>query len=315
MAALFQIPSGRRFDVICFGSNAVDELITVERFPEFNTKTEFISHQRLPGGEAASTAVGLKRLGVNAIYIGSFGDDDEGALGLRSLQAEGIDTKYCRIVKGARTQSAFIIVDVRNGERTILWKRDERLNFPKEELPIALAGETAILHTTAHDIEPAIALAKKARSEGTLVSIDIDSPVPGYEELLRSVDICIVSEGFPRSAFGADDIADGLMYIRREFGCSTVGATLGAEGSAFLRGDDLLFTPAFVSGGGCVDTTGAGDAFRAGFLYGVVSGWDLKKSALAANAVAALKCRKAGARAGLPNEREVSTLLKIYGQS
>lgn len=310
MAALFQLPAGRRFDVVCFGSNAVDELITVERFPEFNSKTEFISHQRLPGGEAASTAVGLKRLGMKAIYVGSFGDDPEGALGIGSLRAEGIDTSYCRIVEGARTQSAFIIVDAGNGERTILWKRDERLNFPKEELPMALVGETAILHTTAHDIEPAIALAKKARSEGTLVSVDIDSPVTGFEKLLSSVDICIVSQGFSKTAFGTDDIAGALRSIQDEFGCPVAGATLGAEGSVFVRDNGVLFTPAFKISGGCADTTGAGDAFRAGFLFGVLSGWDLKRCALAANAVAALKCRKAGAREALPGRDLLQTMLK-----
>jgi sugar/nucleoside kinase (ribokinase family) len=310
MGRILELPSGRRFDAVGFGSNAVDNIIVVGSFPQYNSKSEFLSHQRLAGGEAASTMVGLSRLGWRTSYIGGFGDDDEGRLGLESLLSEGVDITHSRVFENARTQSAFIIVDEMTGERTVLWKRDASLNFPPNVVPLHLAAETAVLHLTPHDTEAAVLLADAARSAGTIVSIDIDSPVPGYENLLSLVDICIVSDQFPMLAFGETDPRVGLALIRKRFNCQVVGITLGTTGSLFFYENEYIETSAFPVPGGCADTTGAGDAFRAGFLHGVLLGMGIEGCARFANAVASLKCRSLGARTALPNAKEVQTMFK-----
>lgn len=310
MKPLFELPADRRYDVVGCGSNAVDNIIVVDSYPKFNSKEEFISHQRLAGGEAASTMVGLSRLGLRTAYAGSFGDDEEGKLGLSSLSAEGVDVSFSRIIENARTQSAFIIVDNNSGERTILWKREASLNFPADAVPVELAAEARVLHLTPHDLDAAVMMAEAARTASAIVTIDIDSPTGGHELLLPLVDVCIVSDSFPCAAFGESDPQRGLEEIREKFGCTIAGITLGAKGSMFLCDDGIIESPAFPVPGGCKDTTGAGDAFRAGFIFGIVSGYDIAGCARSANAVAALKCRGIGARSSLPIAKELSTLLK-----
>jgi sugar/nucleoside kinase (ribokinase family) len=155
-------------------------------------------------------------------------------------------------------------------------------------------------------------MAKAARAAGTIVTIDIDSPVSGYERLLELVDVCIVSDHFPQKAFGLAEAEEALSAICDRFGCGVAGITLGEKGSIFLSDGKLIRTDAFPVPGGCVDTTGAGDAFRTGFIYGILRGDEVENCALYANAVASLKCRAIGARTGLPTAKELQTMLKKY---
>ena len=89
-----------------------------------------------------------------------------------------------------------------------------------------------------------------------------------------------------------------------------VGATLGARGAVLYCGGQFLESPAFEVPGGCRDTTGAGDAFHAGFIYGMLRDEDLETCARLGNAVAALKCRALGGRAALPTETELKEFLQ-----
>jgi sulfofructose kinase len=85
--------------------------------------------------------------------------------------------------------------------------------------------------------------------------------------------------------------------------------TLGEKGSLILCEDEFLETEGFAVPGGCRDTTGAGDAFRVGFLYGLLTGAEVEIAARTANAVAALKCRALGARTSLPKVEELKQFL------
>ena len=101
-----------------------------------------------------------------------------------------------------------------------------------------------------------------------------------------------------------------MLTIFLRFGCPIVGVTLGEAGSLLLCDGEFIETPGFAVPGGCRDTTGAGDAFRVGLLYGLLKGESIEESARLANAVAALKCRQVGARTALPDESELRSLLK-----
>ena len=125
MTPPFEFKSNTEYDVVGFGTNAVDHLISVPRYPDFNSKVELTSWAVLPGGEVASTLVALQRLGFTTAYAGSFGSDDAGKLGLRSLMDEGVNVDHAVVIDNATTQVAFVVVDEGSGERTILWKRDE----------------------------------------------------------------------------------------------------------------------------------------------------------------------------------------------
>lgn len=305
----FQLIAESDFDVVGFGTNAVDHLIRVADYPVFNSKVELTSHTTAAGGEVASAMVGLQRLGLRTAYAGRFGDDAAGKLGLTSLGEEGVDVAWAQTVPGAKTQIAFIIIDEKTGERTIIWHRDPRLAFTPADAPVRAAKRAKILHMTPHDTAACIAMANEARRHGVIVSLDIDKVLDGVDELLPLVDVCITSAEFPARPVGTNDRQDAFREMAARYGCPVIGMTLGESGSAFLCGDAFFEAPGFAVPGGCIDTTGAGDAFRAGFLFGLLSGSSPEDSARIANAVAALKCRAPGARAGLPFPDELKLLL------
>jgi sugar/nucleoside kinase (ribokinase family) len=98
------------------------------------------------------------------------------------------------------------------------------------------------------------------------------------------------------------------MHAR--FGCAIVGMTIGAAGAVVYCAGEFVESTGYVAPGGCRDTTGAGDAFHGGFLYGFLTGADLETSLQYANAVAAMKCSALGARTALPTEPELKNFLK-----
>lgn len=305
----FKIEKNRDFDAIGFGTNAVDFLITVPKYPEYNSKTELTDYTKLAGGEIASTMTGLSRLGLRTSYIGRLGDDDVGEFGLKSLKDEGVDTTFTEMVKGAKTQLGFIIIDARTGERTVIWQRDELLKYSADEVSPDMAARASAIHMTPHDARACISLAQSARSAKTIVSLDIDNIFDGTEELLPLVDILIASADLPKRLTGIDDIKASLMEMQTRFGSSVIGTTLGEEGSLILVNGEFITTPGFPVPGGCKDTTGAGDAFRTGLLYGILTGETVEQSARIANAVASLKCRAVGARTSLPTVDELKDMV------
>lgn len=306
----FNLDQQAEIDVLGFGTNAVDFLIQVPQYPEFNSKVELTRYDQMAGGEAASTTVGLQRLGLRAAYAGRFGTDPAGDLGLQTLRDEGVDVTYAEQIEGAKTQIAFIIIDERSGERTVIWQRDAKLAYTAADAPLSAVERAKVLHLTPHDVEACIGMARRAREHGVIVSIDIDRVFDGVEELLPLVDILIASSDLPAKLTGKGGHRESLRELASKFGSAVTGITLGESGSMLLCGDELIETPGFAVPGGCKDTTGAGDSFRVGLLYGLVTGATVEDSARMANAVAALKCRAVGARTALPNRNELNELLQ-----
>jgi len=306
----FKLSQNKDFDVIGFGTNAVDYLIQVPEYPAFNSKIELDDYVQMAGGEIASTMVGLRRLEMKTAYIGRFGADAAGDFGLQTLIDEGVNVEYAEQITGAQTQIAFIIIDGRSGERTVIWKRDKNLSYAPEDVPVEIIKRTKIFHATPHDALACARLAKEAKATGAIVSIDIDNIFDGLLEMIPLVDIFISSAEFPEKLLGISDRKDALREINRRFGCPIVGMTLGENGSLILCENEFIETEGFEVPNGCKDTTGAGDAFRVGFLFGLLKGETVETSAKMANAGAALKCRAVGARTALPNLNELSELLQ-----
>lgn len=306
----FQLPANKTFDVVGFGTNAVDFLIQVPAYPEFNSKVELVDYVQAAGGEVATTMAGLQRLGLKTSYVGRFGDDPTGGIGFDSLEKEGVDMSFAERVPGARTQIAFILIDVRNGERTVIWDRDQKLGYQADEAPLLSVADAKVFHLTPHDTKACVRLAREAHNYGVIVSSDIDRRFEGIEELLPFVDILLASTDFLPAMTGRHDHRAALQDLRDTFGCAITGVTLGDSGSLVLGPEGFIETPAFAVPGGCKDTTGAGDSFRVGFLYGLLTGSSIEESCSTANAVAALKCRAVGARTSLPTVNELNDLLK-----
>ncbi len=292
-----------------FGLNAVDHLIVVSEYPAFDSKTRFREHQQSPGGQTATAMVALQRLGFQTAYAGRFGSDAEGQFGLSSLKYEGVDIEFAEVVPGARNQIAFIVIDARSGERTIIWDRDERLEYRVAEAPLKVSSLGRVLHIDAHDPPACARLAQAARATGTVVTGDIDNIYKGLPELLPLIDVLVTSREFPHRLTGISDERASLVELKARYGCAVIGMTIGKRGAMVYCDGRFLESPAYEVPGACRDTTGAGDAFHGGLLYGLLRGEDLETSLKLANATAALKCRALGARTALPTRVELEEFL------
>ncbi len=295
----------KKFDLVGFGLNAVDHLCVVPQYPRFDSKTAILQYEKLAGGQTATTVSFLARMGMKGKYIGKVGSDELGEFSLRSLRLESIDTSSVLIEQGARNQYAFIIVDKGSGERTILWERDPRLSFRESELNRADVCAGKVLHLDGHDYEAAIRAAIWAQEEGIPVVIDLDKVVPKTEELISQVDFLISSSNFPPDFTGIDDPIESLLALRRH--CDGfLAVTLGARGAMAVVGDQCIRFPAFKVH--AVDTTGAGDIFHGGFIYGLLQNWPLERIMAFANAAAGLNCTHLGARSRIPPLAEILKL-------
>jgi sulfofructose kinase len=210
---------------------------------------------------------------------------------------------------GVNNQIAFIMIDARSGERTIIWDRDERLSYRPDEAPVEIATYGRVLHIDAHDPPACVVMARAARAAGAIITGDIDNIYEGLPELLSLIDVLITSAEFPHRLTGISEERAALFEIKSRYGCALVGTTLGARGARLYCDGQFIESPAFEVPGGCRDTTGAGDAFRGGFIYGLLQGEDVETCLQFGNAVAALKCRSLGARAALPTEDELNEFL------
>lgn len=306
----FKLPSQKAFDAVGFGLNAVDHLIVVPEYPAFDTKMRLLEHKQSAGGQTASAMVALRRLGLKTAYAGRFGSDPEGLFGLATLKDDDVNVDFAEVVEGARNQIAFITIDARSGERTIVWDRDERLAYKREEAPVEFGPMGRVLHLDAHDPPACVRVAKAARASGTIVSADIDNVYAGLPELLPLIDILIGSKEFPRRVTGLVDERAALIELKTRYGCALVGMTIGAAGAVVYHEGSLIESPGFDAPGGCRDSTGAGDAFHGGLLYGLLTGADLETSLRLGNAVAAMKCSALGARTALPTKHELDEFLR-----
>src|SRR2546430_184656 len=263
----FQVPDERDFDAVGFGLNAVDHLIVVPHFPDFDTKIRFHEYEKSAGGQTAGAMVALQRLGMSTAYAGRFGSDEDGRFGLLSLEYEGINLDYAERIAGADNQIAFIIIDERSGERTIIWDRDERLSYRVDEAPIEIASRGRVLHLDAHDPPACAVMARAAHNAGAIVTADIDNIYEGLPELLPLIDVLITSSSFPHRVTGISDARASLLEMNARYGCEVVGITLGVRGALIYCEGEFIESLAFAVPGGCRDTTGAGDAVHAAVVF------------------------------------------------
>ena len=302
--------ASRPFDVIGLGQNSVDQLAVIAELPRSNSKHRIEKFARLPGGQVASAMVCCARLGWRSRYVGRFGNDDLGRLGLASLEQEGVDTTAAQTVE-ARTRSAIVLVDGPTGDRTVLWDRDPALALRAGDVADDVWRSARVLHVDCEDIAAATSAAKLARADGALTVIDVEAVLPGVPALLRNIDVIVASEGFPERLTGHKDTGSALAAMAREYGPAVACVTLGSSGSLAMCQGREIRTPAFDVA--VVDSTGAGDAFRGGFISGYLQAGaeaDVADVLTFATAVAALKCRSLGARDGLPHAADVEQFLR-----
>ena len=307
----FSATGARPFDIVGFGENSVDLVAVVAEYPTSNTKQRLQRFARLTGGCIATAMVACARLGLRARYVGSFGSDDLGTTSREALAREGVDVSASRTVAGAPNRFAVILVDARSGERTVLWDRDPALETELQTMSAAAIASGRFLLVDCQETAASTRAARFAREAGVPTLIDVEKVRPGIGDLLQNIDVIIASESFPEELTGHDGLGRALQAIGREFGAAIVCVTLGEAGSlAWCAGREIR-TPGFSID--CVDSTGAGDAFRAAFAAACLThpDGDVEDVLRYANAAASLNCRALGAQGGLPFPAEVERVLTM----
>lgn len=294
-------------DFVGIGINSLDTLIRLPHFPDFNSKVEVISTDLLPGGQVASASVACQRWGLKTRYAGKIGDDYAGKIQREGLQREGLELHLIEVPE-CTSQVAFILVDQPSGERTVLWKRDSRLDFLPSEVRQEWIAGARLLHVDGHPAAPAAVAARWAREAGVMVMADIDNLYPGVEALLERVDFLIASAEFPERLLQISDPLESLPKIIRRFGCRVAAVTLGRQGALAWDGRQFHYSPAFCVD--AIDTTGAGDIFHAAFGYSVLQGMSLSDSLDFGCAAAGLNCTAMGARGGIKPVHEIAALVQ-----
>lgn len=298
----------RKYQVIGFGENAVDQVCKVPRFPEHDTKVQMEKMLMLGGGTIATACSLCARYGLRTRYVGRVGDDEKGDFARREMAAESMDC-VIEVVPNASSHFSLIIVDRPTGGRTILWERDSRLLYAEGELNPKALLEGQIMHLDGNDVSASIQAATWARESGMRIFLDVDKVQDNVERLLSLVDFAIPSVEFVRRFSGKDEWREGLRVVK-EYCPGLVVVTLGDMGSAVLWENNIHQFRAFPIK--TVDSTGAGDVFHGAFIYGMLQGWSLGRCMRFSNAAGGLACTRLGARSAIPTVDEVLALEKTY---
>ncbi len=246
-------------DVLGIGLNATDTLLLVKEFPAYAGKVAFDRELLSPGGQVATAAVTCARLGLQARYIGTIGDDLRGDMQRESLEGIGVDTSGLIVRNGCPNQTAYIVIDESTGERTVFWQRAECLRLKAGEIRPSDIQACRLLHLDGYDVDAATYAAGIARKHGIPVSLDVDTVYPGFDSVLRNTDYLVAGSSWPAKWTGEKDPFDALLKLHREYRPTVTAMTLGSHGSlAFYQGA-WYYSAAFEVP--CADTTGAGDVF------------------------------------------------------
>jgi sugar/nucleoside kinase (ribokinase family) len=301
-------------DLVGVGLNATDTLIHLPVFPQRGSKVEYSTRALQPGGQAASTVVACATWGLSTRYVGKLGEDDAARLHLDAFAVAHVDAKIVT-VPGASSLQNIIMVD--EGERTVLCQRDERMVLRPEDLKPEWITSARVLHVDGFDTAACTLAAQWARQAGIPVVADLDESYPGVETLLENTDYIIVSRDFPIRHMREPDLEAALRKMFTRYGARLTAATLGEQGVLAWDGRRMVHTPAFKVP--VVDTTGAGDIFHAGFIYGLLAGtpghpsphrpWPLDRQMEFSCAAAAMNCMYSGARGGIRPVAAVEQLI------
>ncbi len=301
--------------VVGFGAINLDKLYKVNKIAGEDDES-FIGDITLScGGSAANTMIGLSRLGLNAALIGKVADDPEGKILTGNLKDEGVSTSGIIKSEGGRSGSVMGFVDPQ-GQRALYVDPGVNSEIKIDEIDRNVASKTKILHLTSFvgdSIQTQEELLHKIPGD---VKVSLD---PGriYAEkgskrlvkILERTDILLLNEAELKllTEKKYKTIEDEIESLRN-FDIDIIVVKMGEKGSYTTDGEQSHFTKAFTTK--CMDTTGAGDAYNAGFLFGIINGENLEDSSIIGNYVASCSVEDFGATKNLPKSSKLKDLLK-----
>jgi ribokinase len=299
-----------KFDVVGFGALNVDTLFKVERLAGAEEESFIQDYTEACGGSAANTTVALARLGCKVGFIGKVAGDHEGKLQIECFKTEGVDTNGIIEASKGKSGSVLGFVD-KKGARALYINSGVNDTIESRELKADYVSQTKFLHLTSFVGENSFRSQKKLL--GSLPSDVKISFDPGsvyaqkgfstIEPLIRRSHVLMPNAGELELLTEESDYCKGADLMI-EMGAKIVAVKLGSNGCYVTDGHERLRIAPFKVK--VVDTTGAGDAFCAGFLYGLINDKDLEECGQLGNFVASRCVMQMGARAGLPRAADLA---------
>ena len=291
-----------RKEVVGLGALNYDVLYIVERIAKGGEEMGILNVKKAPGGSAANTIVALSRLGIDTSFVGLVGTDKEGELILEEFVKEGLETEIRK--EAGYTGAAIGFVDA-EGERALYIYPGVNDRLGMEHIDMELINNARFLHTSSFvhtkQLELQCELARRIESKLSFSPgmLCFKYELDDLAELIARSEVLFISASELKSLMLSEDYEKGATKLLN-IGAKNVCVTLGERGSyiANSTGESYLIDayPTDV-----VDTTGAGDAFAAGFLYGLLHEKGIYESGKLGNLVASFCIREYGCRKGLPN--------------
>ncbi len=292
-------------DLVGVGLNATDTLIPLEQFPSPGSKVHYSDRSTQPGGQVATTVVACQTWGLRTRYVGKLGDDYAARLHREAFQRVGAEAQIVTVPGAASLHNVILIGAA--GERTVICQRNQQMVLQPGDLRREWIVNARVLHVDGHDTAAATQAAAWARAAGVPVVADLDDTYPGIEELVANIDYLIVSEDFSCRLMDESNLERSLRRMQSRYGCRLSAATLGESGVLAWDGKQMIHSAAYRVP--VVDTTGAGDIFRAGFIYGLLHEWPIDRQLDFSCAAAAINCTGQGARGGIKPVAAIENLM------
>jgi ribokinase len=290
-----------RKDVIGLGALNYDVLYAVERIAKEGEEVGILAVEKVPGGSAANTIVALARLGIDVGFVGIVGNDKEGELILEEFRKEGVEAMLRK--EAGNTGAAIAFVDAK-GERALYILPGVNDRLCMENIDMEFIDQAKFLHMSSfvskEQLDMQLELARRVKSKLSFSPgmLCFHYKLDDLVGLIERSEVIFLSIRELKSLLKGEDYEKGTERLLN-IGAKIVSVTLGERGCyvADATGESYLIEayPTAV-----VDTTGAGDAFAAGFLFGLLSEKGIYESGKTGNLVASFCIREYGCRKGLP---------------
>jgi sugar/nucleoside kinase (ribokinase family) len=308
--------SAKKLDVACVGILVADAIgRTIDGIPE-RGKLQLVDRIDLHvGGCASSASIDLARLGLSSGVLGKVGDDGFGRFILDTLAKEGVDVSGLATDKTFGTSASMVLVDG-SGERTFLHCLGANGDFRLEDVRMDVVERAKILFIAgtmlmpSFDGEPAAELLRRATELGRTTVLDTawDSQGRWMKVLapcLPHLDYFLPSYEEAVELSGLKDPVEIARFFLATGVRKAVAVKLGKDGCLVMAKDGTAFRIPTYAGAKVVETTGAGDAFCAGFTAGLSKGWNLVECGRLANVTGTFCVMAAGATTGMRPLAEV----------
>jgi len=254
------------------------QLIDQEQFFRIRTQVSDLPRRLVCGGSAANTITGASKLGVNSGFIGKINNDDVGLNYQHDLQYYGVES---HLLKGDQASGQSLVFISPDGERTFATYLGAAANLLPEDIHPKLFRNSNFFYLEGylvqnHDLF--LKAVKMAKKEGLKVALDlasynvVEENLDFLSQIIASfVDVVFANEEEAKALTGFQP-EEALESIARQVDIAVV--KIGARGAMAIRGEERVLVPAVTAR--CVDTTGAGDLFAAGFIYGMSNGRSLR---------------------------------------